>query len=308
MRRNQRGMNRERWPRPILKWAGGKTQILSELTDNAPEKFKTYFEPFFGGGAFFFHLYKERGFDEAVISDLNTDLISLYKIVKNNVHELIAELEGSEYENDKKKYYSARKEFNRAKSQGEQSVKQAARMVFLNRTCFNGLYRVNSRGEFNVPFGRYKNPQILDERNLIAVSLALSEVKILNVDFKIAVSKARKKDFVYFDPPYLPVSETAWFTAYTKDGFSLEEQERLSRVFRDLDNKGCFVLESNSAIEEIRELYEGYSIIEVLAARAISSNGSTRGKIPELLIMNYTPNRNQKDKQQDSVQSLLEEY
>lgn len=276
-------------PRPIVKWAGGKTQILRELSDNSPFKFKTYYEPFLGGGAFFFHLYRQGLAKRAVLADLNRDLMTLYRIVRDDVNSLISELASGKYVNDRKTFYSVRKEFNGAKLDDEVCVEQAARLLFLNRTCYNGLYRVNSRGEYNVPFGRYKNPQILNEINLREASRALRAAKLVNSDFQETVRNAAKDDFIYFDPPYMPLLATPEFTAYTKAGFDFGEQERLAHAFRDLDSKGCFVLESNSATSAIRELYAGYRIAEVYARRAISSDGSTRGKIPNLLIGNYTP-------------------
>jgi DNA adenine methylase len=276
-------------PHPILKWAGGKTQVLQELSDNSPLEFKTYYEPFLGGGAFFFHLYRKGLVKNAVVADLNKELIALYRIVRDDVDDLISELASGKYTNDRRTFYNIRTEFNRVKLDDEGSVEQAARLLFLNRTCFNGLYRVNSRGEFNVPFGRYKNPKLLDETNLRAVNKAFKLAKILHSDFQETARDAAEGDFVYLDPPYAPLTATAEFTAYTKAGFSLGEQKRLARLFKELDSRGCYVLESNSATSAIHQLYAGYRIVEVYAARAISSDGSTRGKIPELLVSNYAP-------------------
>jgi len=280
-------MNRNTVPRPFVKWAGGKTQLLKDLEENSPPKFGTYYEPFLGGGAFFFHLYKQKRIQNAVLSDMNKDLISLYSVIQNSVDELIYELQSESFANKKEAFYKIRNDFNTAKLHDDKSILQCARLIYLNKTCFNGLYRVNSRGEFNVPFGRYKSPLILDEENLRAVSEALSCAKISHCDFSESVKQATKGDFIYFDPPYHPLTKSADFTAYTKTGFPFEQQKKLAKIFCDLDGRGCFVLESNSATGIIYNLYNEYRITEVYAIRAISSNGATRGKIPEYLISNY---------------------
>ena len=268
-------------PRPIVKWAGGKGKLLPDLIANMPSSFNNYYEPFFGGGAFFFYLISKGLIQNAVISDLNDDLIGLYKVVRDQVEDLISELSSERYKNEEAVYYKIRAE------EPTDPVKRAARFIYLNRTCYNGLYRVNSEGKFNVPFGKYKNPRILDAVNLRAVSQALKNVTLLSVDFEKAVATASKGDFVYFDPPYAPLTSTANFTSYTDKGFGTDEQQRLARVFRRLDKRGCYVLESNSATDIIRELYGHYTIVEVYASRAISSDATTRGKIAEFLIRNY---------------------
>ncbi len=280
--------------RPIVKWAGGKRQLLPQLSRNCPSSFVTYYEPFVGGGALFFHLYSKGLIKRAILADANADLIELYLVVQNHVEELIEELKTGKYVNEKDVYYQIRAE------EPDEPILRAARFIYLNKTCYNGLYRVNAQGKFNVPFGKYKNPQILDEQNLRAASQALKLAELRVGDFERTVRDARRGDFVYFDPPYVPLSETADFTTYTKDGFDLEEQRRLSRVFRELDDRGCYVLESNSATQLVNELYSGYYILEVYASRAISSDASTRGKIPEYLIANYELS--------DIVQSTMDDF
>ncbi|NWF96434.1 MAG: DNA adenine methylase [Candidatus Thorarchaeota archaeon] len=270
-------------PRPIVKWAGGKGQLLQDIDSVLPPSFRDYYEPFVGGGALFFHLYRKGLIRKAVLSDANAELISLYVTVRDRVEDIVDELQSGRYVNDSQTYYSIRKMVP------SDPVIRAARLIYLNRTCFNGLYRVNSRGQFNVPFGRYENPMILDEANLRAASTAFSGVEFRVGDFEEAVRDAETGDFVYMDPPYVPISDTAAFTSYTKDGFGPEEQERLAHVFSELDERGCYVLESNSATSVIRNLYTRFTVTEVYAARAISSDGSTRGRIPELLIRNYEP-------------------
>ncbi len=268
-------------PRPIVKWAGGKGQLLQDLEDNLPTSFETYYEPFFGGGALFFFLSSKGLVKRAILSDLNQDLMNLYMVVRNKVDELIEELASGRYKNERDAYYRIRAD------EPTDPIKRAARFIYLNRTCYNGLYRVNAAGKFNVPFGRYRNPKILDVDNLRAASQALKKAKLLASDFEDAVRSAKAGDFVYFDPPYDPVSDTAVFTSYTERGFGAEEQERLARVFRELDGRGCFVLESNSSTKLIKDLYSGYHIVQVFARRPISSDASTRGPIQELLIRNY---------------------
>ncbi|MHA1813175.1 MAG: DNA adenine methylase [Candidatus Thorarchaeota archaeon] len=281
--------------RPIVKWAGGKGQLLEKLWDNCPPRFNSYYEPFVGGGALFFHL-RERGvLGRTILADANKELIALYIAVRDRIEEIIRELSSGRYVYDEKVYYEIRD------WEPTEPVQRAARFIYLNRTCYNGLYRVNAEGKFNVPFGRYRNPRILDERNLRAASKAFQDVEFRIGDFEETVWDASAGDFIYFDPPYAPLSKTADFTAYTEAGFSFDEQKRLARVFRELDERGCYVLESNSATEEIRELYEGYRIVEVRAKRAISSDAKTRGPVTELLIRNY-------EARKADVQTSLDEF
>lgn len=300
------GHIRGRTPEPFVKWAGGKSQLLTVFNTLYPRIFKTYYEPFLGGGAVFFDLYAKRKISRAVLSDLNADLMNLWAAVRENVNELINQLETFRKKvNDRTFYYEKRKEFNSIKLRenflDEPDIRKASLLIFLNKTCYNGLYRVNAKGEFNVPFGRYKNPQLFDEENLRAVHEALKDrdrIKLLCTDFQDAVKGAEKGDFIYFDPPYQPLGKTANFTEYTAGGFGPDEQRRLAEVFRNMDERGCFLMLSNSSKREVLEpLYKPYFekgyVLEVKAARAISSIGSKRGPVKEFVIMNYAPNRDQ---------------
>ena len=239
-----------------------------------------YFEPFVGGGAVFFDLQPKS----AAISDLNSELITTYMVVRDNVECLIKSLKQYVYDKD---YFLKIRAMNPAEMS---DLDVASRFIYLNRTCFNGMYRVNSKGQFNVPFGRYKNPIICDEVNLRAASRTLQDVEILNVDYKVAVSKAKAGDFVYFDPPYYPISSTSSFTSYTKNGFAEKEQVELRDTFAELSNRGCCVMLSNSDSAFIRDIYGGLknvTITTVGAGRAINSKATGRGKITELVITNY---------------------
>jgi len=271
------GLRRRQVPRPFVKWAGGKSQILGHLLGCVPPRFGRYYEPFVGGGALFFALLPE----DAVISDSNEELINAYLVIRDHVEELIESLK--KHRNEEDYYYAVREQDPDKLS----PVERASRFIYLNKTCYNGLWRVNSRGKFNVPFGRYKNPRICDEENLRAVSRALQGVSILCCDFEEAVANAGPGDFVYFDPPYYPLSETARFTQYTREDFGPEEHARLARVFKELDKRGCFVLLSNSDTEFVRSLYAGYNIRPVQANRCINCKGDRRKGVTELLISNY---------------------
>jgi len=274
-------------PKPFIKWVGGKRQLLAQfrrLNLYPPEKFdiKTgrYFEPFVGGGAVFFDLLPDKG----SISDLNKELITTYKVIKNDVEKLISSL---------KKHQTNKEYFLEVRAQDPNTLSDmnvASRFIFLNRTCFNGLYRVNSKGGFNVPFGKYTNPLICDEVNLRRVSVSLQNIEIDHQDYKKVLEKARKGDFVYFDPPYYPISKTSSFTSYTKESFLDKEQIELRDTFVELHKRGCFVMLSNSDTPFINKIYSdirGVKINKVEAGRAINSNGSGRGKITEVLVTNY---------------------
>ncbi len=267
--------------KPFVKWAGGKRQLVDHLTKHIPLEFNTYYEPFLGGGALFFWLYNRGIIKKAVLGDINDDLINAYRVIKNKVSDLILELSSSKYKNEKEVFYKIRE------SEPDDPVLRCARFIYLNRTCYNGLYRVNSKGKFNVPFGRYKNPKILDEENLVAVSESLQDTSILNEDFEKTLSGASKGDFVYFDPPYHPLNETSRFTSYTKYDFKEKDQERLAHVFKKLDKKGCYCLLSNSDTDFIRDLYSEFNISVVNAKRSINSNAEKRCNATELIIKNY---------------------
>lgn len=274
-------------PKPFVKWVGGKRQLLAQfrrLNLYPPEKFDIrtgrYFEPFVGGGAVFFDLLPEKGF----LSDLNKELVTTYNVIKNDVEGLIASL---------KKHKTDKEYFLKIRAQDPKTLSEldgASRFIFLNRTCFNGLYRVNSKGGFNVPYGKYSNPLICDEDNLIKVSKSLQNIEIKHQDYKEVLQKAKKGDFVYFDPPYYPVSKTASFTSYTKEAFLDKEQLELRDTYIELHKRGCFVMLSNSDTPFINKIYSGLKGIhvnKVEAGRAINSKGSGRGKITEVLVTNY---------------------
>lgn len=266
--------------KPFVKWAGGKRQIVNILLSNVPKSFNRYFEPFVGGGALLFELKPKK----AVISDINEELINAYRVIKGNVDELIESLK--KHKNSADYYYSIRainpKTLN--------PVERASRFIYLNKTCFNGLYRENSKGEFNVPFGKYKNPKICDEENLRAVSQFLNsiDIEIFNSDYKETCELTQPGDFIYFDPPYYPVSKTSSFTKYNSKDFSEEDQIELSQIFKELDKKGCYVMLSNSDTEFIRKLYEGYRIQVINTNRFINCKANKRKNASfELLITNF---------------------
>ena len=268
--------------RPFLKWAGGKRQLLPQISKLVP-KMKTYYEPFIGAGAVLFHLQPKK----AVINDTNVELINCYDTIKNNLDKLIEDL--NNHKNEKEYFYSIRELDRMPAYQKLSDVGRSSRIIYLNKTCYNGLFRVNSQGQFNTPFGRYNNPKIVDETVLKAVNKYLnsSDVTILNLDFEEAVSTAKKGDFVYFDPPYDPISDTSSFTGYDINGFNKNEQKRLKDTFEELTNKGVKCMLSNSKTPFITKLYNEYVTIDVSAIRSINSNASKRGKIEEILVLNY---------------------
>ena len=266
---------------PIVKWVGGKRQLMFELLKNMPENYNRYFEPFIGGGALFFELQPVN----AYISDMNEELINLYQVVRDNVDELVADLQKHDIS---KEYFMEIRNIDRTEEYKNWSnIQKASRFIYLNRTCFNGMYRVNSKGEFNVPFGHYKNPRIVDENNLINCSNLLQKTEIKHADFSEILKKVKKGDFVYFDPPYVPLSETSSFTSYTKDGFDMDMQFKLRDVCDELDSMGVKFLLSNSDTKLVNELYENYNIKKVFASRQINANADGRGKITEVLVRNY---------------------
>ncbi|QGP93824.1 Modification methylase DpnIIA [Neomoorella glycerini] len=265
-------------PRPPVKWAGGKGQLLLQFELLFPEKFNLYLEPFLGGGAVFFHLMPP----EAVLMDNNPELINFYLVVRDSLELLLADLK--KHRNDREYYYAIRSQ----DPEQLDKVSRASRFLYLNKTAYNGLWRVNRQGKYNVPFGRYKHPKIVDEENLRAVNTALQRARIIPGDFSEVLHYARPGDFVYFDPPYHPVSTTAYFTSYTSESFGKEDQERLAGVFKLLDRRNCLVMLSNSDTPFIRELYRGYDITEVHARRVISCRADRRGPVTELVIRNYS--------------------
>ena len=281
--------------KPFLKWAGGKTKLINEIEMIFPYRHKdkfSYIEPFVGSGAIFFHvLNKYQNIDRIIINDINTELINLYKTIKNNVEDLILLLK--EYEdiyfsfNDniklKEYYYEQRNLFNNVND----VLIKSALFIFLNKTCFNGLYRVNKNNNFNVPMGKYKNPNICDEKKLLLISKQLENVIILNVDYHETVQYADRNSIFYLDPPYKPISETSKFNNYTRFDFNDNEQVRLKYFCDEINDRKSKWILSNSNHIIFKELYKDYIITEVIMNRNINSKGNKRNKIKELLIRNY---------------------
>ncbi|HEX8034806.1 MAG TPA: DNA adenine methylase [Ktedonobacterales bacterium] len=271
--------------RPFLKWAGGKRQLLPVLLAHRPKKMGTYYEPFLGGGAVLLALQPAH----AIANDSNAELINCYEVVRDNVEDLIAALSDHKARNCEDYYYEIR-DWDRDSGYFERSpIERAARIIYLNKTCYNGLFRVNAQGQFNVPFGRYASPAIVNEGVLRAVSryLSTNDVRFRTVDFAQATHDAQAGDFIYFDPPYDPVSSTASFTAYDMNGFGKDEQRRLKDHIDELTLCGCNVMLSNAYTPFIADLYQAYDCLKVEATRAINSNGKGRGKVNEILVMNY---------------------
>jgi DNA adenine methylase len=298
--------------RPFLKWAGGKTQLLKQFSKRLPTEMKNgeitrYVEPFVGGGAVFFYLGQRFSFEQSAIFDANEELILMYRVLKKSTKKLIHELESLESayisksnEDRERLFYLVRDSFNQKKpvinfhTYDAEWVTRAAQSIFLNRTCYNGLFRMNRKGEFNVPFGRYKNPRILNEDNLHNVATLLKTTTIILGDFTRCKKFVGNSTFVYLDPPYRPLSDTSSFTSYSKDGFSEADQRRLAVFFKELDKKGAKIMLSNSDPRNedpgdsfFDELYADYTIERVPAKRSINCNGTRRGEINELIITNY---------------------
>lgn len=298
--------------KPFLKWAGGKSQLLEQLAKYFPPELKNgslknYYEPFLGGGAVFFYIAQNYPIKKAYLSDINEDLILTFSVVQQNVFELIEELSSlkKEYfkrnDRDKEKYfYEIRELYNIEKIKIDFNkynhawIPRAAKLIFLNKTCFNGLFRLNRKGEFNVPFGRYKNPRILDQENLISASRVLKIAEIFLTDFENIKNKIKNDFFIYFDPPYRPISLTSRFTSYSKFDFTDADQQRLALFYNELGKNGNKLMLSNSDPKNenpsdhfFEKLYDRFKIIRVQANRMINCNGDKRGKINELLILNY---------------------
>jgi DNA adenine methylase len=274
--------------KPFTKWTGGKRQLLSELLEKMPKEYNHYFEPFIGGGALFFEVAPSK----ATINDYNSNLVNTYISIRDNLHDLIVILHNHQDLNSKEYFLEVRSADRDGRIDKMNQVELAGRLIYMLRVCFNGLYRVNSKNQFNVPYGKYKNPKIVDEELLTNISEYLNEyeIDIFNGDFEDAVRDAKKGDFIYFDPPYAPVSATSAFTSYTHEGFDLEDQIRLRDCFVKLSNKGCFVMLSNSDVPLIHELYKDIPnvVIEIVTAtRMINSDASKRGKVNEVIIRNY---------------------
>lgn len=270
---------------PFLKWVGGKRQLMPIIIGHLPKNISSlnYVEPFIGGGAVLFHLQPRK----AIINDFNSELINTYLVIKNNVEELLIDLK--KHQNDSDYFYTIRALDRTEEFKNLTKIERASRIIYLNKTCFNGLYRVNNAGEFNAPFGRYKNPNIVNEPTLKAVSKYLNsnELIINNEDYTEILKNITDKSFVYLDPPYHPISESSNFTGYIQGGWGEDEQTRLKNECDKLNSKGVKFLLSNSSADFIKDLYKDYQITIVKANRSINSNGSDRGAVDEVLIKNY---------------------
>ena len=268
---------------PFLKWVGGKRQLMTDIEPLLPKRISTYYEPFVGGGAVFLHTQPKK----AVINDYNSELINVYEIIRDDVDALIEHL--ATHVNESEYFYQIRALDRQDFFDELSKVERASRVIYLNKTCFNGLYRVNGSGEFNTPFGRYKSPNIINETVLRAVShyLQKNDIKLLSGDYQDALKNIRKGSFVYFDPPYDPISKSSNFTGYVQGGFGNDEQIRLRDTCMKLNEKGIKFLLSNSATAFMKELYQDFEVIEVGASRHINSVGSKRGEVKEILVRNY---------------------
>lgn len=272
--------------KPFVKWAGGKRQIMSEIKKYVPENYDTFYEPFVGGGAVFFELAPKK----AVINDYNSELMNVFECIKDEVKfdKMCTELNHHEANHSEEYYYQVRnidrdtKKYNKLAD-----YKKAARTIYLNKACFNGLYRVNSKNEFNVPFGKKEKVNTYEGQNLGVVHCILNfnDVKLLSIDFEEAVKDAKKGDFVYLDPPY--DSDTSTFNDYTENGFNKDEQIRLAKLFKELSDRGCYVMLSNHNTILVKEMYSDYNIHIIEANRNINANGKKRKKVEEVIITNY---------------------
>lgn len=270
---------------PVVHWVGGKRQLLEDIIPLIPKTISTYVEPFVGGGAVIFDIQPKK----AIINDFNSELINMYKVIKEKPNELILALEKHERLNSEEYFYEVRA-LDRNENYGEiNDVEKAARIIYLNKTCYNGLFKVNKKGQFNSSYGKRKNPNIVNMLVVLAMSKYLNEndIKIMDGDYKNTLKDLREGTFVYFDPPYMPISSTSSFTSYTKNGFDTKQQIELKEECDKLNSKGVKFLLSNSDHPFIRELYKDYEIITVKARRSINSKGNKRGEINEILVRNY---------------------
>lgn len=271
--------------KPFVKWAGGKRQIIDKLKQYVPTNYNCYYEPFIGGGALFFELSPKK----AVINDSNQELMNVYKVLCDHEKytKMCKVLNNYEANHSEEQYYEIRNKDKEKSFARLSDYKKAARTLYLNKSCFNGLYRVNSKGQFNVPFNKNKKVNTYDGENLLTIHMHLNmnDITIENVDFEESVKTAKKGDFVYFDPPY--DSDTNTFNSYTEEGFGKDEQRRLAKVFKELDSRGVYVMLSNHNTTLINELYKEYNIHVIEAKRSINSKGTKRGNVEELIITNY---------------------
>lgn len=287
--------------KPFLKWAGGKGQLLDKFGSLYPADFKNYIEPFVGGGAVLFDVLQRFDIERAVIIDLNKELINCYRCIKENVDEIMKQLEqvksrflSLSLDYRAKFYLEIRKRYNEIKLNGNYDFEKAVDFIFLNKTCFNGLYRVNSKGEFNVPFGKHKNPCIYDRDNLILISKLLQKVEILYGDYKQCLEYIGDDSFLYFDPPYRPLTTSASFVGYSQNGFNDDDQRQLANLIKGLDKQGCKVMLSNSDPKNadptdnfFDDLYNGFDIVRIKARRMINCQADKRGDITEIVVRNY---------------------
>jgi len=267
-------------PKPFLKWAGGKTKLLPHIIAPIKKSKYTYFEPFLGGGAVFFGLYRKGYIKNAFLNDLNPEVYNCYTVIKHQVNDLIEKLKETKYENTKDKFQAVRSTDVTSLS----DVERAARLIYLNKTCFNGLYRVNKSGLFNVPYGKYSNPLVCDRPNLIAVSEALQIAQLSCISYSSAMKNVRKGNLVYMDPPYAPISKTSNFTGYTSNGFSMMDHENLAIEFKRLKIKGAHCILSNSSSEKVLELFQGENLEYINGARNIGGSPDSRKHITEIIV------------------------
>lgn len=267
---------------PFLKWAGGKWAVAPQIKARLPKDAskRVYREPFLGGGAMFFYLEPER----AILSDAVADLIATYRVVQTRVEPLVRKLEKLRSTHSVEQFYDVRRRFNEERQSPE--IDRAAWLIYLNKTCYNGLFRTNKSGEFNVPAGRFKNPGVVDPERLRLASAMLSRAELVCAPFTHLLEVASPGDLIYLDPPYIPTSRTASFSSYSDGAFTLEDHERLAKVYRELDARGCLLALSNSDTPDVRRLYEGFDLSPIIASRAISAKAETRGDVSELLIRN----------------------
>ena len=273
------------YPYPFVKWAGGKTRMARHILERMPAQINKYFEPFAGGASLFFELSRQKRFRRAALGDMNPELMNAFRIIKDDVDGLIQELASPGYEYDKKRYLAIRS----LNVSNQTDVERAARFIYLNKTCFNGLYRVNQSGEFNVPFGLFKDPVICDAENLRAVSKALRKAKLVEKHFDWVLKEARPGDVVYFDPPYIPLSETSNFTSYTGAGFGLAEHTHLSIIFSELAGKGVTTILSNSSTTTAKQLYRDHEIIRLTGSRCIGGPADYRKPVEEIMVVANAP-------------------
>jgi len=272
----------------LVKWAGGKKQLLTQFNRFFPAKIEKYFDIFVGGGAVAFYVIQKYHPKEVFISDSNKELIDTYEVIRDNPNELIEILKEHKKKHNKEYYYKIRELI----PENLFKIERAGRFIYLNKSCFNGLYRVNSKGQFNVPIGSSKNPAILMGEDLRLISRLLQKVTIKNISFEHILNYAKKGDFIYLDPPYFPLKKES-FTTYTAGKFLQKEQEQLADIFREVDKRGCKIMLSNSDTEFIKTLYKGYKIHIVKATRMINCDATKRGKINELVVLNYEPSQKQ---------------